>query len=151
MRTFLIAVGVALVVGAPTWSNLSAAKRGRAASALHHANAACLAADAGGKALDGFPHGRHEPRGARAGRGRGRLEQPVLVELLGPMPALGDPFGVEQQRVPGGQDVLRAVQRAGKRIVGIDLCEVAPGETEWDANVGARLLYKMIGFALLTQ
>jgi len=29
-------------------------------------------------------------------------------------------------------------------IVGLDLCEVAPGETEWDANVGARLLYKMI-------
>jgi hypothetical protein len=28
---------------------------------------------------------------------------------------------------------------------------VSPGETEWDANVGARLLYKMIGFALLSQ
>ena len=41
--------------------------------------------------------------------------------------------------------------RSGKRIVGLDLCEVAPGETEWDANVGARLLYKMIGFALMTQ
>lgn len=25
------------------------------------------------------------------------------------------------------------------------------GASEWDANVGARLLYKMIGFALLTQ
>ncbi len=59
--------------------------------------------------------------------------------------------------VPGGLSwneaigLLRAIQRAGKRIVGLDLCEVAPGETEWDANVGARLLYKMIGFALLTQ
>jgi agmatinase len=58
--------------------------------------------------------------------------------------------------VPGGLSwneaigLLRAVRRAGKRIVGLDLCEVAPG-TEWDANVGARLLYKMIGFALLTQ
>ena len=39
----------------------------------------------------------------------------------------------------------------GKRIVGLDLCEVSPGASEWDANVGARLLYKMIGFALLTQ
>jgi hypothetical protein len=28
---------------------------------------------------------------------------------------------------------------------------VSPGQTEWDANVGARLLYKMIGFALLTN
>ncbi len=59
--------------------------------------------------------------------------------------------------VPGGLSwneavgLLRALLRAGKRIVGLDLCEVAPGETEWDANVGARLLYKMIGFALLTQ
>jgi agmatinase len=59
--------------------------------------------------------------------------------------------------VPGGLSwneaigLLRAVKRSRKRIVGLDLCEVAPGETEWDANVGARLLYKMIGFALLTQ
>jgi len=59
--------------------------------------------------------------------------------------------------VPGGLSwneaigLLRAIQRSGKRIVGLDLCEVAPGETEWDANVGARLLYKMIGFALLTH
>lgn len=59
--------------------------------------------------------------------------------------------------VPGGLSwneaiaLLRALRRGGKRIVGLDLCEVAPGKTEWDANVGARLLYKMIGFALLTQ
>ena len=59
--------------------------------------------------------------------------------------------------VPGGLSwneavgLLRAIRRAGKRIVGLDLCEVSPGDTEWDANVGARLLYKMIGFALLTQ
>ncbi|HEY6138693.1 MAG TPA: agmatinase family protein [Thermoanaerobaculia bacterium] len=57
--------------------------------------------------------------------------------------------------VPGGLSwneaigLLRALVRAKKRIVGLDLCEVAPGATEWDANVGARLLYKMIGFALL--
>ncbi|MEO8035158.1 MAG: agmatinase family protein [Acidobacteriota bacterium] len=59
--------------------------------------------------------------------------------------------------VPGGLSwneaiaLLRAIHRAGKRIVGLDLCEVSPGHTEWDASVGARLLYKMIGFALLTQ
>lgn len=59
--------------------------------------------------------------------------------------------------VPGGLSwneaigLLRAMRRSGKRIVGLDLCEVSPGETEWDANVGARLLYKMIGFALMTQ
>jgi len=59
--------------------------------------------------------------------------------------------------VPGGLTwneaigLLRAVRRSGKRIVGLDLCEVSPRDEEWDANVGARLLYKMIGFALLTQ
>jgi agmatinase len=58
--------------------------------------------------------------------------------------------------VPGGLSwnealgLLRAIRRSGKTIVGLDLCEVSPGDTEWDANVGARLLYKMIGFALLT-
>ena len=59
--------------------------------------------------------------------------------------------------VPGGLSwneaigLLRAIVRARKRIAGLDLCEVAPGDSEWDANVGARLLYKMIGFALLTH
>ncbi|HVR39783.1 MAG TPA: agmatinase [Thermoanaerobaculia bacterium] len=58
--------------------------------------------------------------------------------------------------VPGGLSwneaigLLRAVKRSGRKMVGLDLCEVAPGESEWDANVGARLLYKMIGFALMT-
>ncbi|HYM62717.1 MAG TPA: agmatinase family protein [Thermoanaerobaculia bacterium] len=59
--------------------------------------------------------------------------------------------------VPGGLSwneaigLLRAIHRGGKRIAGLDLCEVAPGKTEWDANVAARLLYKMIGFMLMTQ
>lgn len=59
--------------------------------------------------------------------------------------------------VPGGLSwneaisLLRALVRGGRTVVGLDLCEVAPGETEWDANVGARLLYKMIGFTLLSR
>jgi agmatinase len=62
--------------------------------------------------------------------------------------------------VPGGLGfpeaaaLLRAVARSGRRIVGFDLTEVAPGpdpDDEWDGNVGARLLYKMIGFCLLSQ
>ncbi len=61
--------------------------------------------------------------------------------------------------VPGGlslQEVsflLEAVVRSGRTILGFDLCEVA--ETEdggtWDGNVGARLLYKMIGWSLLSR
>jgi agmatinase len=61
--------------------------------------------------------------------------------------------------VPGGLSfhqataVLAACVRRGCRIVGCDLNEVAPrdGDGEWNANVGARLLYKMIGFALASQ
>lgn len=60
--------------------------------------------------------------------------------------------------VPGGLSwseaigLLRALVRANKRVVGLDLCEVAAGTNgEWDANVGARMLYKMIGFALLSH
>jgi len=62
--------------------------------------------------------------------------------------------------VPGGLDfpeavyLTGAVARSGRRIVGLDLVEVAPdptGNSEYDANVGARLLYKMIGFALRTR
>jgi agmatinase len=57
--------------------------------------------------------------------------------------------------VPGGLGfnqamlLLDAVRRAGKRIVGFDLVEVSPGPDgdEWDANVGARLLYKLCGVA----
>ena len=51
--------------------------------------------------------------------------------------------------VPGGLDynevlfLIREVVRSGRRIIGFDLNEVAPGEDEWDANVGARLLYQL--------
>jgi agmatinase len=61
--------------------------------------------------------------------------------------------------VPGGLSfaqathLCRAVVESGRRIVGFDLCEVAPGPRgdEWDGNVGARLLYKMIGWALRSR
>jgi agmatinase len=50
--------------------------------------------------------------------------------------------------------LLRAVADSGRRIVGFDLSEVAPdpeGRSDWDANVGARVLYKLIGFSLLSR
>ncbi len=61
--------------------------------------------------------------------------------------------------VPGGLSfhqavaLLEGIHRAGKQIVGFDLNEVAPGPEgdEWDGNVAARLLYKMIGWTLKTQ
>lgn len=53
--------------------------------------------------------------------------------------------------VPGGltwrqaMGLLRSLSRSGRRIIGFDLCEVGVGE--WDAIVGARLLYKLAGWA----
>jgi len=58
--------------------------------------------------------------------------------------------------VPGGLDfaeaseLLLSLVRSGRRVVGFDLCEVAPGKTEWDASVGARVLYKLIGAAVFS-
>ncbi|MBX3357388.1 MAG: agmatinase family protein [Phycisphaeraceae bacterium] len=59
--------------------------------------------------------------------------------------------------VPGGLSfaqaclLLGALKASGRRVVGFDLVEVTPGpkagtsEPEWDANVGARVLYKLCG------
>ncbi|HEY3055479.1 MAG TPA: agmatinase [Thermoanaerobaculia bacterium] len=94
----------------------------------------------------------------------GRLADAIVAELPDDVYLSWDIDGLDPTLcpgtgtpVPGGLSwneaigLLRALKRSGKRIVGLDLCEVSPGEDEWDANVGARLLYKMIGFALLTQ
>jgi len=76
----------------------------------------------------------------------------VTFDVDGLDPALCPNTGTP---VPGGLsfreaiDLLERVVRAGKRIVGFDLVEVAPGRDEWDANVGARLLYKLAAFSLL--
>ena len=62
--------------------------------------------------------------------------------------------------VPGGLlfgqalEMLAALARAGKKVVAFDLNEVAPSGKrgdEWDGNVGARLLYRLCGIALLTN
>ncbi len=49
--------------------------------------------------------------------------------------------------------LFRTVVESGRTIVAFDLNEVAPdpsGRSDWDGNVGARVLYKEIGFALLS-
>lgn len=51
--------------------------------------------------------------------------------------------------VPGGFELeqlsylLKQMVKSGKKIIGFDLCEVAPGPDEWDANVGARTLWEL--------
>src|SRR6185437_1373919 len=62
--------------------------------------------------------------------------------------------------VPGGLDfhealyLIRELAESGRRIIGFDLNEVAPdptGANEWDANVAARLLYKLSAWTLVSQ
>ncbi|MFT3795166.1 agmatinase family protein [Flavobacterium sp.] len=53
--------------------------------------------------------------------------------------------------VPGGFSfeqaayLLSKLAASGKEIIGFDLVEVAPGEDDWDGNVGARMLFHMCG------
>ena len=60
--------------------------------------------------------------------------------------------------VPGGLRynqalfLLNKLILSGKQIIGFDLCEVAVDDTdEWDANVGARLLYKLCCYTYITN
>ncbi len=57
-------------------------------------------------------------------------------------PNTGTPVagGLELEQV---LHLFRKIIKSGKRIISFDLCEVAPGNNEWDANVGARLLWKL--------
>ena len=51
--------------------------------------------------------------------------------------------------VPGGLEVeqafylFKSVLRSGRKLIGFDLVEVGIGENNWDANVGARVLWKL--------
>ena len=53
--------------------------------------------------------------------------------------------------VPGGLSyeqvtfLLSKLANSDKNIIGVDLVEVAPGEDDWDGNVGARLLFHLCG------
>ena len=61
--------------------------------------------------------------------------------------------------VPGGLSFFEAVAliegvvRSGRKIVGFDLVEVVAGPRgdEWDGNVAARILYKLIGWSRISR
>jgi len=80
----------------------------------------------------------------------------VSVDIDGLDPGLCPHTGTP---VPGGLawaelcHLLVLLAESGKTVVGFDLVEVSPGPrgNEWDANVGARTLYKLIGCALRSR
>ena len=51
--------------------------------------------------------------------------------------------------VPGGLEVeqtfylFRQIIKSGRKLIGFDISEIGVGDTEWDANVGARLLWRL--------
>ncbi|HEX6181137.1 MAG TPA: arginase family protein, partial [Chitinophagaceae bacterium] len=51
--------------------------------------------------------------------------------------------------VPGGFEaeqvfyLLKKVMQSGRQIIGMDLNEIGVGENDWDANVGARILFRL--------
>lgn len=55
--------------------------------------------------------------------------------------------------VPGGLQyeemmyLLNMIRESGKKIIGFDLCEVSPGNDDWDGNVGARVLFQLCGIS----
>lgn len=62
--------------------------------------------------------------------------------------------------VPGGLQFAEAthliglVAKSGRKIIGFDLNEVSPapgGKDEWDANVGMRLLYKLVAWTFVSR
>jgi agmatinase len=110
-------------------------------------------ADLKHKILDGEPWAR------LAGRIVADLPQEVYVsfDIDGLDPALCPHTGTP---VVGGLSfaeatgLLRVAVESGRRIIAFDLNEVAPdpeGRSDWDANVAARVLYKEIGYTLLSR
>jgi agmatinase len=101
------------------------------------------------------------------GKSWGEICQPILAPLPKEVWVSFDIDGLDPRfcphtgtPVPGGLDfhqacyLLTALVRSGRKIIGFDLNEVAPapsGESEWDANVGARLLYKLSALTLVSQ
>jgi agmatinase len=85
----------------------------------------------------------------------------ITFDIDGLDPALCPHTGTP---VPGGLSfnetciLLDTLRRSGRRVIGFDLCEVCPPPpdhrghvNEWDANVGARILYKLAGVAASTS
>jgi len=65
-------------------------------------------------------------------------------------PATGTP-------VPGGFDaeqvyyLIKRMIQSGRKILGFDLTEVGVGETDFDSNVGARVLFKLCNFLVASN
>ena len=39
--------------------------------------------------------------------------------------------------------LLKTIAKSGRTIIGFDLVEIGVGQTDWDSNVGARILWRL--------
>jgi agmatinase len=59
--------------------------------------------------------------------------------------------------VPGGFEtaevfyIFRKVIESGRKIIGFDLCEVGVSDSDWNANVGARMLFKLCNLLIASN
>jgi agmatinase len=47
--------------------------------------------------------------------------------------------------------IFRQIIKSGRKLIGFDLNEVGVSTTEWDENVGARVLYKLCNLLLTSN
>jgi len=47
--------------------------------------------------------------------------------------------------------LVKKIIQSGRRFIGFDLSEIGVGETDWDANVGARLLWKLCNLLIASN
>jgi agmatinase len=59
--------------------------------------------------------------------------------------------------VPGGFEteevfyIFKKIIESGRKIIGFDLCEVGINENDWNANVGARVLFKLCNLLVVSN
>jgi agmatinase len=96
-------------------------------------------------------------RAVYAGKSIASLHQAIVRQLPKKVYVSFDIDGLDPKLCPhtgtpvaGGMEfeesvqLLQAVADSGRTIVGFDINEVSPREDEWDANVGSRLLFRLI-------
>jgi agmatinase len=47
--------------------------------------------------------------------------------------------------------LIKKLVLSDRKIIGFDLCEVSPGKNDWDANVGARVLYQLCNWSAVSN
>ncbi|TBR20394.1 MAG: agmatinase family protein [Chitinophagaceae bacterium] len=47
--------------------------------------------------------------------------------------------------------LFKTILKSGKKIIGFDLCETGISETDWDANVSARILFKLCNLLIASN